>query len=422
MSQQVSGRRRRREDEFSPGELFADGEQGAWYDPSDFATLYQDSAGTTPVTDLGQPVGLMLDKANWDGRGVVNLLTQTEAFDQSPWTLSGNGVGSAPVVTANASTAPDGSLTADRVDFDLNGGTTSSDSSVLSQQFEIPSTGNYTASIWIKAATAGDVGKEIALRHVQRSPWGIFALTADWQRVDRTEPASVTTTRIIEIALRGTVTTDDTVSVLVWGAQMEAGSTATTYQRVTTATDYADVGAPVYLQFDGVDDAMSTASIDFTSTDEMTVCVGVKKETDATVGIIVETGSFVGSVNGTFNLYTPEAAAGQKYAAASRGTTSVFVTSTGLYSAPDDAVITLATDISDPTISLRRNASVEASSTSSQGTGNYASQPMYIGARTGTSLEYTGRIHQLIVRGKSPVGNLIRRIEEYVANKTGVSL
>lgn len=63
MSQQVSGRRRRREDEFSPGELFADGEQGAWYDPSDFATLYQDSAGTTPVTALGQPVGLMLDKS-----------------------------------------------------------------------------------------------------------------------------------------------------------------------------------------------------------------------------------------------------------------------------------------------------------------------------------------------------------------------
>jgi len=80
MSQQVSGRRRRREDEFSPGELFANGEQGAWYDPSDFATLYQDSAGTTPVTALGQPVGLMLDKANWDGRGVVNLTRETQNF------------------------------------------------------------------------------------------------------------------------------------------------------------------------------------------------------------------------------------------------------------------------------------------------------------------------------------------------------
>lgn len=46
--------------------LFAAGEQGAWYDPSDLSTLYQDSAGTTPVTAVGQPVGRMLDKS---GRG-----------------------------------------------------------------------------------------------------------------------------------------------------------------------------------------------------------------------------------------------------------------------------------------------------------------------------------------------------------------
>ena len=41
--------------------LFSQGEQGVWYDPSDFSTLFQDSAGTTPVTAVEQPVGLMLD-------------------------------------------------------------------------------------------------------------------------------------------------------------------------------------------------------------------------------------------------------------------------------------------------------------------------------------------------------------------------
>ena len=46
--------------------LFAAGEQGAWYDPSDLSTLFQDSAGTTPVTAVDQPVGLMRDKS---GRG-----------------------------------------------------------------------------------------------------------------------------------------------------------------------------------------------------------------------------------------------------------------------------------------------------------------------------------------------------------------
>jgi hypothetical protein len=41
--------------------LFANGEEGWWYDPSNFATLFQDSAGTTPVTAMEQPVGLQLD-------------------------------------------------------------------------------------------------------------------------------------------------------------------------------------------------------------------------------------------------------------------------------------------------------------------------------------------------------------------------
>jgi hypothetical protein len=51
---------------FSPGALFSAGEQGAWYDPSDFTTMFQDSAGTTPVTAVEQPVGRILDKS---GRG-----------------------------------------------------------------------------------------------------------------------------------------------------------------------------------------------------------------------------------------------------------------------------------------------------------------------------------------------------------------
>lgn len=43
--------------------LFANNEQGFAYDPNDLTTLYQDAAGTIPVTATGQPVGLMLDKS-----------------------------------------------------------------------------------------------------------------------------------------------------------------------------------------------------------------------------------------------------------------------------------------------------------------------------------------------------------------------
>ena len=47
---------------FSPYDLFVNGLiAGCWFDPSDMSTLYQDAAGTIPVTAIGQPVGKILD-------------------------------------------------------------------------------------------------------------------------------------------------------------------------------------------------------------------------------------------------------------------------------------------------------------------------------------------------------------------------
>ena len=43
--------------------LFSNGEQGFFYDPNDLSTMFQDAAGTVPVTAAGQAVGLMLDKS-----------------------------------------------------------------------------------------------------------------------------------------------------------------------------------------------------------------------------------------------------------------------------------------------------------------------------------------------------------------------
>lgn len=42
--------------------LFSASEQGAWYDPSDLSTMFQEQGGFTPVTATGQTVGLILDK------------------------------------------------------------------------------------------------------------------------------------------------------------------------------------------------------------------------------------------------------------------------------------------------------------------------------------------------------------------------
>jgi len=52
---------------FTPLNLFAAGEKGGWYDPSDISTMFQiantNHIYTTPVTTTGQSVGLILDKS-----------------------------------------------------------------------------------------------------------------------------------------------------------------------------------------------------------------------------------------------------------------------------------------------------------------------------------------------------------------------
>lgn len=43
--------------------LFANNEQGFFYDPNDLSTMFQDAAWNVPVTAAGQPVSLILDKS-----------------------------------------------------------------------------------------------------------------------------------------------------------------------------------------------------------------------------------------------------------------------------------------------------------------------------------------------------------------------
>lgn len=69
---------------------FDNNQEGFVYDPNDLSTMYQDSTGSTPVTGIGQPVGLILDKSKLteqtvlkdvkfaDGLGGFNISPQVE--------------------------------------------------------------------------------------------------------------------------------------------------------------------------------------------------------------------------------------------------------------------------------------------------------------------------------------------------------
>lgn len=77
--------------------------EGAWYDPSDLTTLYQNAAGTTPVTGTGQPVGLMLDKS----KGGIGATNELPSISASNWV---------PYGSNTVTDEPDGSVLIDYVD------------------------------------------------------------------------------------------------------------------------------------------------------------------------------------------------------------------------------------------------------------------------------------------------------------------
>ena len=79
-------RRRRGFTAFSPSTLFALSEPGVWFDPSDLTTLFQDTAGTTPVTAPGNTVGLMLDKSRGATLGPELVKNGTFNADAAEWT------------------------------------------------------------------------------------------------------------------------------------------------------------------------------------------------------------------------------------------------------------------------------------------------------------------------------------------------
>jgi hypothetical protein len=182
----------------------------------------------------GEPLGLQVFEQR------TNLLTHSEDFSNAIWVKQGAGTGSEPVVTPNATTAPDGTLTADMVVLDVGAGVASSDSSQLFYSVNATAV-NYTGSVWLKGATGTE-------RIQIRTPSGGYTyidLTTQWQRFETTAVGSTLSVARAGISIRQglgeTLVANQTV--YIWGAQLEVGAFPTPYIKTeaTTATRNASV-------------------------------------------------------------------------------------------------------------------------------------------------------------------------------------
>ena len=149
----------------------------------------------------------------------TNLITYSEDFSQSSWSKSAGGTGVIPIVTSNYGVSPNGTQNADRIQFELNGGTSGTDTSYISDFYTATGVAS-TNSIYLKSLSTT---KNIRLRC-----GGTFKsvdVTGDWQRFDITDTSS---SDRFQLLLYGNLNSQN-ADLLVWGGQAEAGSYATSY-------------------------------------------------------------------------------------------------------------------------------------------------------------------------------------------------
>jgi hypothetical protein len=167
----------------------------------------------------------------------TNLIRYSEQFDNAAWALTNvNGTGLSPIVTANAGTAPDGTNTADRIVFDLDGGTTTSDISRKRQLVSFPSAGEGTLSFYVKSFDG--VSSYVIALEDSNGMSGSITVTGAWTRITRTASTYPVSNIGIGLGLKGgqVIPNSDVADLLVWGAQLEVGSYATSYIPTTSAT------------------------------------------------------------------------------------------------------------------------------------------------------------------------------------------
>lgn len=367
--------------------LFANNEQGFFYDLNDLSTMFQDSTGTIPVTAAGQPVGLMLDKR-------LGLVRGPELFRDAALVFAGESYRVSPGVYRSYSSAGAYNL--------INFGGALTVGGWYELMFTIDSVAVVGSGIVLEGATAQSA--TIAFTTVGRKS---VIVNAAQTYVGLKRSSAACDYQISGVSIRALAGNH---------AYQTTSAARPVLQRNATTGAY-------YLAFDGADDFLQTNNIDF-ATDKVSLFTGVTKLADSGQ-IIAELSPSSAANAGSFYLMSGTNLGGNGYMSMSRGSLSSNADRTArnfTYPAPDVAVLSIKHDISGDLSSMRRNGIVGIDGLLDKGTGNFGNYPLFIGRRGGTALPFNGHIYSLIGIGKLASDSETIALEKAIAKNTGVTL
>ena len=238
----------------SPASLFAAAEPGAWYDPSDLTTLFQNGT-SNPVTSAGQSVGVMLDKSQ--GLALGSELVSNGGFDSATgWTLGTGWSIAGGVAVATASTS----------------------AQTVNKTLTTLVTGQaYSCSFTLVSCSAGafsiKIGTQIGQSYNTPGTYSyVFVYNGAGQNV----------------SIRSTGLT--TGSVDNFSIKLVAGNHASQTTLAQCPTYQVDGTGRPYLSFDGVDDNLVISSIALTGAEPLFFCFGAQRLSTTSVTALTSFG------------------------------------------------------------------------------------------------------------------------------------
>jgi hypothetical protein len=178
----------------------------------------------------------------------TNLVLRSQEFNNSDWQSNLFGNWAVATVTPNTAIAPNGTMTADNISL------TSPVSNSL-QRILVTANTIYTYTVYIKSIAGQNYNGQLVLRvttglsnilvNENFQVYNISSLvsTNEWKRFDITFTVPAIGVNQVEIGVTALNSSSINANVLAWGAQLEAGSYATSYIPTTSAsvTRNADV-------------------------------------------------------------------------------------------------------------------------------------------------------------------------------------